>query len=177
MQCRGYRRMANFWDWSAQARTSLNASKSEHALVESEERFRIMANSCPIGIWVIDAQGGDVIHQPGIRQFSGITTDEVEPGRWKTQIHPDDAPEFVGAVERALKDHTPLRAERRHRRVDGEWRWMESYAEPRFSPGGEFLGLVGTNKDITDRKQADKPWSRVKNASASWPIVARLGFG
>ena len=60
------------------------------------------------------------------------------------------------AFDRAVREHTPFRAEARFRRADGEWRWVGSYAEPRLSPDGEFLGHVGLSPDITERKQAEQ---------------------
>jgi PAS domain S-box-containing protein len=130
--------------------------RTENALRESEERFRIMADSCPMGIWVTDEQGGTRFINRRYREFSGVTSEQVEPNEWRSRIHPDDSLEFVGALQRALKEHAPFRTEGRHRRADGEWRWVESYAVPRFSSGGEFLGLVGTSKDITERKRAEE---------------------
>ncbi len=38
----------------------------------------------------------------------------------------------------------------------GDWRWVETSASPRFSATQEFLGLVGTVSDITDRKRAEQ---------------------
>ncbi|MFZ0690887.1 MAG: PAS domain S-box protein, partial [Acidobacteriaceae bacterium] len=130
--------------------------RAELALQESEERFRIMADSSPIGIWVTDAQGGTRFINRAYREFCGITSEQVDPAEWKSLIHPDDAPEFFKELDRAIEQHTRFAGERRSRRADGQWRWVETYAAPRFSPDGEFLGLVGTSKDITDRKQAEQ---------------------
>jgi PAS domain S-box-containing protein len=77
----------------------------------------------------------------------------VEQDSWRRLLHPDDAPAFFETVERAVREHAPFKSEQRSRRADGEWRWVESVAEPRFSPDGEFQGLVGTSQDITERKQ------------------------
>jgi PAS domain S-box-containing protein len=127
--------------------------RTEAALRESEERFRVMADGCPVGIWVTDQNGGTRFINRTYRNFCGISSEEVDRNEWKSVLHPDDTWEFVRAFQHALNEHTPFKAEQRSRRADGEWRWVESYAEPRFSPSGEFLGLVGTSKDITDRKQ------------------------
>ncbi|MGB9031186.1 MAG: PAS domain S-box protein [Acidobacteriaceae bacterium] len=130
--------------------------RAELALEESEERFRIMADSSPIGIWVTDAQGANRFVNRTYLEFCGVTAKEIEQFGWKRVIHPEDAPTFFDTFERALRDHVPFLAVRRSRRADGEWRWIESQAVPRFSPDGEFLGLTGTSKDITDRKQAEQ---------------------
>jgi PAS domain S-box-containing protein len=129
--------------------------RAEQALRESEARFRVMADGCPIGIWVTDAQGVTRFINRTFRSFCGGTAEEAEQVVWLFRIHPDDGPAFIEAFERALKEHMPFKAEHRFRRADGEWRWVESYAEPHFSASGEFQGLVGTSKDITDRKEAE----------------------
>jgi PAS domain S-box-containing protein len=130
--------------------------RAEQALIESEHRFRIMADSCPIGIWVTDAQGNNRFVNRNYLEFCGLTADQIQQSQWQALIHPEDAQPFFEAFQRALKEHTTLKVERRSRRADGEWRWMESYAEPRFSPDGEFLGLAGISKDITERKQNEQ---------------------
>ena len=130
--------------------------RADQALQESEERFRIMADSCPIGIWVTDAEGRNRFVNRTYLEFCAITAEQVEQGEWKLLIHPDDAPEFFNAFERALSAHAPFCAVRRGLRADGTWRWVESNAVPRFSADGEFLGLVGTSKDITERRLAEE---------------------
>jgi PAS domain S-box-containing protein len=130
--------------------------QAERDLRESEERFRTVADSCPIGIWVTDAQGATIFVNRTYLEFCGVTAEQFENNfKWKSLIHPEDAPEFLKKLECALREHTPFQAVRRSRRVDGHWRWVESNAVPRFSPDGEFLGLLGTSADITERKQAE----------------------
>ena len=81
---------------------------------------------------------------------------QIAPDGWRLLIHPEDAPEFIAALERAIEQRTSFRAEQRSRRGDGQWRWVESLAAPRYSPGGEFQGLVGISKDITERKETEE---------------------
>ena len=100
--------------------------------------------------------GGTRFINRAYRNFCGLTSDHVERDGWELLVHADDTPDFVSAFHRALKGHTPFKAEQQSRRADGEWRWVDSYALPRFSPGGEFLGLVGTRQDITERKQTEQ---------------------
>ena len=130
--------------------------QAEEALVESEYRFRIMADSCPTGIWVIDAQGKNLFANRTYLHFCAQTSEQVKQDKWKSLIHPDDAPKFFEELERALRKHTPFHVERRSRNAAGGWRWMESRAVPRFSPTGDFLGLVGTSQDTTERKRAEE---------------------
>ena len=126
------------------------------ALSESEDRFRVMADSCPTMIWVTDAEGKNQFINRQYREFCGTTLEQVDGGKWQLLIHPDDAPEYVGAFQRAVLERTSFRAEARIRRADGEWRLIDSNATPRLSPGGAFLGHVGLSADITERRQAEQ---------------------
>jgi PAS domain S-box-containing protein len=130
--------------------------RTEAALRESEGRFRIMADSCPTMLWVTDAAGGPQFINRAYREMFGVTSEQVEGHKWQAMIHPDDAPAYVGIFQRAVRERTAFRAEARFRSADAEWRWVFSHAEPRFSPGGEFLGHVGLSLDITERKQSEQ---------------------
>ena len=130
--------------------------RAELALEESEKRFRIMADSCPVAIWVTDAEGASRFVNRAYLDYCGKSLDQVEADQWRSLIHPEDAPKFLRAFERSLNEHQPFGNDARLLRADGEWRWVENYATPRFSPSGEFLGLVGICRDITDSRQAEQ---------------------
>jgi PAS domain S-box-containing protein len=130
--------------------------RGEEALRESEERFRIMADGCPAAMWVTGAKGEIQFINRAFLEATGTRPQQVEGDLWRSLIHPDDAAEYFGTLQRALDGHTPFKAEARFRGADGTWRWVESCAEPRFSPSGEFLGTVGLSPDITERKQAEE---------------------
>jgi PAS domain S-box-containing protein len=123
--------------------------QAERRLRESEERFRLMADGCPAPMWVTDADGGVQFINRAYREFGGTSFEQVEGGKWQFLLHPDDAPEYLATFRSAIRERSRFGMEARARRADGEWRWMASYAEPRFSPDGEFLGLVGLSPDIT----------------------------
>ncbi len=150
--------------------------RAEEALRESEERFRMMADGCPTIILVTDAAGGNRFVNRTYREYFGVTSEQVEGGKWQPLLHPDDAAEYVGALMVAVRERAPFQAEARVRRADGEWRWIASYGEPRFSSGGEFLGHSGICTDITDRKQAEEALreseSRLRTLSDSLPAGA-----
>jgi len=130
--------------------------RAEEVLRESEDRFRVMADCCPASMWMTDAEGETQFVNRAYEEFRGNTHREGEGSKWQSLIHPDDAPDYIGAFQRAVRVHTSFSVEARVRRADGEWRWVESHAEPRVSPGGEFLGHVGISLDISERKGAEE---------------------
>lgn len=129
--------------------------RTEEALRESEERFRIMADGCPAPMWVTNASGEVRFVNRVFREFFGMTPSQAEGDNWRDCLHPDDAPAYVAAVIGSLESQSAFRAEARVRRADGQWRWCAAFAEPRFSPAGQFLGHVGLALDITERKNAE----------------------
>ncbi len=90
------------------------------------------------------------------RELAGITYVQVEGDKWQLVLHPEDAPFYIAEFRRAVRDHKAFQSEARVRRHDGQWRWVASRAEPRFSAAGEFLGHVGLSPDITERKHAEQ---------------------
>ena len=130
--------------------------RAAEVLRETEDRFRIMADGCPAMMWVTDANGGNQFINRAYRVFCGVTNEQADGSKWHLLIHPDDAPEYIEAYQRAVREHAAFRAEVRLRNADGEWRWLVCSAEPRLSTGGEFLGHVGISLDISERKRMEE---------------------
>ncbi|MEW6439953.1 MAG: PAS domain S-box protein [bacterium] len=135
----------------------------EEALRESEERFRVMADGSPMILWVSDAEGGNQFVNRTYCEFLGVTREQALGGQWQPFVHPSDLPEYVGTFLRSMQERKPFEAEARMRRADGQWRWIASHGEPRFSPGGEFLGYVGISPDITEQKRAEEELCRSRD--------------
>jgi len=129
---------------------------AEEALRESEERFRIMADGLPLMIWVHDAHGQLQFVNQAYREFFGVTAQQVAGRNWHPVVHPEDLASYAGEFNACVRDRRAFHAEVRVRRSDGEWRCIESRARPRFSASGEFLGMVGSSPDITERKRVEQ---------------------
>src|SRR3984957_4515948 len=137
-------------------RDSLERKRAEEKVREQESLFGIMADGCPALMWVSDADGRTEFINRADREFIGVSLDEMKGLDWVKFLHPDDAQRYLNACDLALKERAPLRSETRLRNPEGGGRWGATYAEPRFSPSGEFLGYVGISPDITERKQAEQ---------------------
>ena len=130
--------------------TELSRARAENALRESEERFRAMADSSPLLVWVIDPTGRVNFVNRAYCEFFGIPPDTIEHGGWTPLLHPDDASGYIAEVKAALAEQRSFSAMARVRRNDGEWRWIQSFGAPRFAADGRFLGAVGSSPDITE---------------------------
>lgn len=132
--------------------------KAEEALRESEERFRVMADGTPGLLWVTDGNGKRMFANKYYRDFFQLPPGQEVNEKWFLAIHPDDKAEYVEKMNEALIERKPFSAQARVKRADGEWRWLESNASPRFSPTGKFLGFVGISYDVTERKRAEEAY-------------------
>ena len=130
--------------------------QAAEALHESEERFRVMSDGIPQMIWVTNAEGLMEFVNRAYGVFFGVTLHQVQSEGWQPLVHPDDRDAYAAEYFSCLRAHKPFHAEVRVRRHDGEWRWVESYGQPRFSSTGEFMGIAGSSPDITERKQSEE---------------------
>jgi len=129
---------------------------AEASLKESEGRFREMANSLPLMVWVHDENGEQEMVNQTYCEFYGVSVDELHGGRWEEFLHPDDAEGYIREFQAAIQEKRRFHAEARVRRADGSWRWIESWGRPRMSPTSQFRGLVGTSADITERRNIEQ---------------------
>ncbi|QXP83450.1 EAL domain-containing protein [Methylococcus sp. Mc7] len=130
--------------------------RSEMRLRESEERFRLAANSAPVLIWMGDTARACTFFNDMWLNFTGRSLEYELGDGWLEGIHPEDRSRWTGAYSAAFDARKPFEIEYRLRRRDGEYRTMLGKATPRFDAGGEFVGYVGSCIDISDRKKGDE---------------------
>ena len=130
--------------------------RTERSLRESEERFRSIANAAPVMIWQVDRNQRNEFSNDGWLAFSGRTMQQELGEGWSELVHPDDLPRMRKVFDDAFRSRQRFEVDYRHRRHDGEYRWVSSMGVPRYDADGEFLGFVGAVTDITDRRRADE---------------------
>jgi PAS domain S-box-containing protein len=126
------------------------------ALSESEARFRAMADGLPLIVWMHGAEGEQQFVNRTFLEYFGVAEEEMKGGRWQLLMHPDDGPAYAEHFMGCVRARIPFHAEVRVRNGKGEWRTLESWARPRWSAAGEFLGMVGTSADVTERRRMEQ---------------------
>lgn len=129
--------------------------QAEDALRESEERFRVMADSAPIMMWMAGTEKGCTDFNRGWLEFTGRSVAEEIGDGWAVGVHPADLPNCITTYESAFDQRRPFTMEYRLRRHDGEYRWITDTGVPRFLPDGSFVGYIGCCVDVDDQKQAE----------------------
>jgi PAS domain S-box-containing protein len=127
----------------------------EGALRASEGRFRELADSAPVMIWMSGPDKEGVYFNKPWLSFTGRPLEQELGEGWLDTVHPADR-EALKICEKGFAERRPFQAEFRMRRHDGEWRWLLDKGVPRFGPGGEFQGFIGSCLDITERKRAEQ---------------------
>jgi PAS domain S-box-containing protein len=131
------------------------AKQTVDQLRESEERFREMADSAPVMIWIVDHDGRCTYVNKRWLDFTGRTTEEELDHGWMEGVHPDDYEACRESYFSSFNERRPVELEYRVRRYDGEYRWVYDTGIPRFSSEGTFLGYIGSAIDITERKESE----------------------
>jgi PAS domain S-box-containing protein len=125
------------------------------ALLESEARFRNMADSAPVMMWVTDASGYCTHLNRRWYEFTGQAPGTGEGYGWLDAVHPEDRGVAEQAFLAANTRQQDYRVDFRLRRADGVYRWTIDAAAARFGEDGAYLGYVGSVIDIDDRREAE----------------------
>jgi PAS domain S-box-containing protein len=139
----------------ATVRALLRGREAELALRESEGRFRAMADTAPVMIWVGNAAGGADWFNRSWLDFTGHRLDEDIDAGWLALVHPDDRDAVVATFRQSFDARRPFRMEVRLRGRDGGYHWLLNSGVPRINAAGEFAGYIGSCIDITDRKDIE----------------------
>ena len=126
------------------------------ALRESEERFRNMADTAPVMIWVTGPDKSVTFVNKTWLTFTGRTLDQELGEGWVAGIHPDDLSRCYEVFSGAFDARRNFALECRLRRADGEYRWILCSGVPRFAPDGDFVGYIGSDIDITDLQSEER---------------------
>jgi PAS domain S-box-containing protein len=130
--------------------------RTEKALHESEERFRYLTESSPLGVFQTDKDGSVLYLNNKWLAITGMSLQDALGFGWSQALHPEDRPRILAEWERCLEEKIGSDIEFRFVRTSGEIRWVRTRTSPVFSPAGDIISHVGVNEDITDRKQAEK---------------------
>jgi len=129
--------------------------KTEETLRESEQRFRDMADSAPVLIWISDREKLFSYFNVAWKDFTGRTMEEETVRGWLDGVHPDDLEILTETYETSFDKRIPFELEYRLKNAAGEYLWLLNKGVPRFE-GKEFAGYIGSCIDINERKKNEK---------------------
>lgn len=151
-----------------------DAKRAEQALRESEERFRLMAESTPAFVWLTDASGKCIYVNRRWCDFVGRTIESQLGDGWLECIHPDDREVLRTIAAASLAKGEPFAIECRVRRHDGEYRYVLDTATPHFDTQGRAIGVVGSAIDVTERRHFEERLRDSQKMDAVGQLAAGL---
>ncbi|MGE3905701.1 MAG: PAS domain-containing protein [Reyranellaceae bacterium] len=146
--------------------------RAERALLESEQRFRLIADSAPVPMWVSELDGSRAFANRAYCEFLGVSYEEALTFDWRHLLHPDDLPRILQEQIAGESSRRSFTLEARYRRSDGLWRWIRSQSQPRWGVNGEHIGFIGVAYDVTEARQAEAELRR-RNESLAGQVAAR----
>jgi PAS domain S-box-containing protein len=134
--------------------TDITARKQwELELLESEKRFRIVADAAPVLIWLSDANKLCYWFNKTWLDFTGRSMEQEQGNGWTEGVHPDDLQTCMDIYMTSFATRQPFYMEYRLKRHDGEYRWLFDSGTPRMDEQGVFSGYIGSCIDITENKK------------------------
>ena len=148
-------------DVADRAWSEVERTRAQAEVLESEARFRDIADTAPVLIWVTNQDRSRAFVNQAYVEYMGGDYESVRTADWRTYIHPDDQDMLVRESLAGEATELPFALEARYRHSSGEYRWLKSFSRPRFGPGGEVIGFVGVAFDVTDARRVEHDLKRI----------------
>lgn len=138
------------------ARDITESKRAGQVLRESEDRFRLVANTAPVLIWMAGPDKLCTFFNQGWLKFTGRPLEQELGNGWTSAVHPEDLEHCHAIYSAAFDARVDFEMEYRLRRFDGVYRWVVDYGVPRFESDGTFRGYIGSCVDITERRASEE---------------------
>jgi PAS domain S-box-containing protein len=126
---------------------------AEREIRASEELFRGLSASCPVGIFNVDLEGQPTYLNPRMLDLWCMTEEEIVGTGWISRLHPEDKSSVLDKWAIANARGERFESEYRLLFPDGAIRWVHAQSSVVRDPAGQPVGMVGTIDDITERKR------------------------
>jgi PAS domain S-box-containing protein len=136
--------------------------RAEAALRESEERFRVLAEVAPVGIFSSDPSGRCTFVNGRWCEIAGLSPEQALDEGWQAALHPDDRARVADAWAEAVRVGESSAAEYRFVRPDGTVTHLVGQSRSQLHADGTLAGYVGTITDVTSLKHAEEERKRVE---------------
>ncbi|MFH1259818.1 MAG: PAS domain-containing protein [Elusimicrobiota bacterium] len=150
----------------AQGQDITKHKKAREALRKSEERFKALAENISDWIWEVDENSVFTYSNPKIRELLGYEPNELIGKTLFDLMPPEEAKRVAAEFESLTKGYRAFKSlENANRHKDGRILVLETSGVPIVDNNGEFRGYRGINREITERKKAER---EIKQSAEEW---------
>ncbi len=123
----------------------------------SEEKYRMLAENAVDMIFWKGPDGQCRYASPAAVALTGYATEEFlqDPQLMTRIVHPEDRETYLEHIRHDAEPDVGY-LDIRFLAKDGTERWISHHCRPMYGDNGEYLGRHGTNRDVTERKQAEQ---------------------
>ncbi len=129
--------------------------KTENDLRKSEEKFRLISQLSPVGIYMTTPEGECQYANECWCKMAGLTLNETMGMGWINGIHPDDREMVFNNWQKMVESRGQWGNEYRFMDKTGKTTWVYGVATSQEDVEGNIIGYIGVNIDITERKLTD----------------------
>ena len=137
-------------------RDTTERKKAELALLESEDRFRTLADNIPQLCWMADADGSTFWYNQRWYEYTGTTPEQMEGWGWQSVHDPGTLPQVLEQWKSSIATGKTFDMVFPLRGSDGVFRHFLTRVMPVFDQNGKVVRWFGTNTDVTERKNAEE---------------------
>jgi PAS domain S-box-containing protein len=152
--------------------------RAEDALSQVIEKHRLATEAGAVGVWDWDLETNEIYVEPVLKARLGYADHEIRNHMddWGARVHPEDASAVMERAQAHIQGRTAeFQAEHRMLHKDGGTRWFIARGQVQRDAGGKPVRMLGTDTDITERKQAELEAREQRVQLAHLTRVATLG--
>lgn len=129
--------------------------KTEQENIESQQRFKYLAEVSPVGIFRSDISGKITYVNSIIMTMIDFEYDDIVNFSWFKAVHQEDKKIIINAWIELIKNNLKQSIQFRFVQKDGTIIWILGNAIPEKNANNEVIGFIGTLTDITKSKNTE----------------------